>query len=512
MHNRQTSTYNTGNRITADELIALCNPISVNGTLPGRIGALCTDSRDVQEGDLFIAVRGVTYDGHDYIEEAAGRGAFVIIAMTEPVQHKNKPAWVQVQNTRRLLGPLAQAVYGDPAQKLKLIGVTGTNGKTTTATLIWQILNSAGYGPSLLSTVIRQVGGESLPSRLTTPDPIELASDMRRAVDAGSDVLVMEVSSHALDQERVSGVHFETALFMNLSHDHLDYHGSMESYLQAKKVLFDTLDQDATAIIYADDPVSTQMTADCTARVNRFGFSTESAVDTKCELIQSDANGMEIRVGDHVVRTPLVGRFNASNVAAASLACRTVGLGWDQIVEGVLHATGAPGRMERVVPTMAEGKHPTVIVDYAHTPDALYNVARTLYELKRKEDTLTLVFGCGGDRDRAKRPEMAKAAEKWADRIVVTSDNPRSESPESIIGDIMNGFNPDTKVRVEPDRKVAIEEAILQSDGRGVILIAGKGHETWQDVGGKRYPFDDRLVARQALEGRIEAKNRNGGV
>lgn len=491
--------------MTFDQLISLCEPTNVSGPEPDSIGALTQDSRKVREGSVFIAVRGFNVDGHMFIENAIDKGASTIIC--EKSFHIEKEVSVlEVENTRSLVGPLAQAFEGYPAKKLKVIGITGTNGKTTVATLTYQALRKLGAKPSLLGTVGKRIIDQEFKSRLTTSDPIELAADMAQMVEAGSTHLVMEVSSHALDQQRVAGIEFEVAAFTNLSHDHLDYHSDFKSYAESKKRLFNDLSPDAYAIINGDDDQAAFMTMDCPAQVIDFSF--KEAVSIECQVLSNTINGLVVRIGKTIIESPLVGLFNAYNLTEAFLICRALGYESKATAEALESATGAAGRLERVEGSGEHGS-PIVLVDYAHTPDALENVASTLASLKQENQTLHIVFGCGGNRDKAKRPKMAQIAEQYGDKVTVTSDNPRDEDPDAIIDEIMLGFeNPDAIERIT-DRKKAITSAILDGDAQTMILVAGKGHETYQEIKGERHDFDDRQVAREAL-GRRNSNSKNG--
>ncbi|WP_138431427.1 UDP-N-acetylmuramoyl-L-alanyl-D-glutamate--2,6-diaminopimelate ligase [Fodinibius saliphilus] len=492
--------------MTFNELISLCNPIDVSGPEPNTIGALTQDSRTVDKGDVFIAVRGFNVDGHIFIEDAVANGASIIIC--EESYYTDKEVCVlEVENTRSLLGKLAQAFEGNPAEQLTIIGITGTNGKTTVATLVFQILQQFGARPSLLGTVSKRIGDQELRSLLTTADPIELAADMAKMVEANSTHLVMEVSSHALDQERVAGVHFDVGVFTNLSHDHLDYHDDLKSYAVSKKKLFDSLDDDAWAIINGDDDKAAFIAMDCSANVVDFSFN--KALDVECQILSNSIEGLVIRIGNQIIETPLVGAFNAYNIVEAFLICDTIGYQKEAIADILKTATGAAGRLERI--QQADNRDiPVVFVDYAHTPDALENVVKTLADLKQENQTLHTIFGCGGDRDKTKRPKMAKVAEKYSDKVTVTSDNPRSEDPDEIIDEVMVGFESPERIDRITDRGDAIIKAIEDGDRHTMILIAGKGHETYQEIQGHRHDFDDRAIARKALASKNPNDNSGG--
>lgn len=485
--------------MTFKKIIEFCNPTAVSGTAPDTLGKLRQDSRAVESGDIFIAVKGYRSDGHDFIGQAVENGASLIIT-EQNVELKSDIAVLQVKNTRKLLGPLSQVMAGYPAQKLNVIGISGTNGKTTVATLIWQILTKMEKNASMFGTVEKRINKQLLESMLTTADPIELADDMKRAVESGSEYLVMEVSSHALHQHRVDGIPFDVAVFTNLSHDHLDYHSTMDEYASSKKILFNSLDSSSSAITNLDDSRGEWIVNSTPAKVMSFSFEKKGIINAS--LLKSNAKGLKILVDDVEVNTPLVGKFNAYNVVESLLACICLGLDGKKVAETLSSCKGAPGRLERVNSPDEMDEEPIILVDYAHTPNALENVLTTLKEIKRKNQKLTVVFGCGGDRDRSKRPEMAAIAESHADKIYVTSDNPRTEDPGAIIDEILEGFSSRENVTAITPRREAIFKAILESKRKEIVLIAGKGHETYQEINGKRIHFDDREIAREALNKR----------
>ncbi|MCC5914755.1 MAG: UDP-N-acetylmuramoyl-L-alanyl-D-glutamate--2,6-diaminopimelate ligase [Balneolaceae bacterium] len=481
----------------SSELITFCDPISVQGVLPGDVKFLRLDSRAVKPGDVFIAVSGTKTDGHNYISSAIENGAAAVI-VEKDIEHNSNVALLKVADTRSLLAPLAQRFAGDPAKKLRIIGITGTNGKTTVATLVYQTLRGLQRKCALLGTVTKIINDRKIESLLTTSDPIELANDMQQMVEAGCEFLVMEVSSHALVQKRVHSIPFEVAAFTNLSHDHLDYHESMEGYASAKQILFNELDRTSWAVVNADAPYSDFMVKNTEAK--RLDFSFEGKGLFQAIIWTMSPQGSLIEVEGIEFNTPLTGRFNAVNVVQALLICTALGFDGKKAGEQIEKAPGAEGRMEKVNPDRGGKDQPVIIVDYAHTPDALKNVASTLAEVKEKNQKLTILFGCGGDRDRKKRPEMAAIAEEFGDLIYVTSDNPRTEDPESIIREIEEGFSKSAAYHSITDRKEAIRKSILESDIKTIILIAGKGHETYQEINGERIHFDDREVAREVLD------------
>ena len=484
--------------MTFAQLIKLCNPLHISSNkFEGEFNDLTMDSRQVKSGSVFIAIRGTQVDGHMFIEDAISRGARVIICEESYYTEDKNICVVEVENTTAILGKLAQAFEGNPAESLKIIGITGTNGKTTTATLVYQVLQTCGKKASLLGTVNKRILDEVLDSRLTTSDSIELAKDMRKMVDAGSEFLVMEVSSHALHQRRVGGIDFKVGAFTNLSHDHLDYHNTINEYFEAKKLLFDQLSEHSAAVINADDPYGNSIISDCNATKWMLSFKNGSA-----SIHTNDSEGIDISVRGERIKSPLVGTFNAYNIGEAYLICYALGLNPREISKALSKAKGAAGRLEPVL-TESDGI-PKVLVDYAHTPDALQNVLATLHAVKQPTQRLFAVFGAGGDRDTTKRPKMAEVAETFADQIIVTSDNPRSENPDLIIADILEGFKNLDNVKSITNRREAIGYAIKAARPDDLVLIAGKGHETYQEVKGERYPFDDREVARSFLQTKAE--------
>ncbi len=480
------------------ELIALVNPLDVtNKKITVELTGVHQDSRLVTKGSVFIAVRGTEVDGHMFLEDAIARGANVLICEESYYTDAPDVCVMEVENTRTILGKIAQKFVGDPGKKLNIVGITGTNGKTTIATLVYQVLCKVGKKASLLGTVSKRILEEEIDSSLTTSDPIELANDMKAMIDAGSEFLIMEVSSHALSQERVNGLEFKVAAFSNLSHDHLDYHHTVDEYAAAKKLLFDHLPATSTAIVNVDDARGHYMVQDTKAAINEFSFKTEHN-----HILQNTSEGLSLVVDGVNIQSPLVGDFNAYNVAQAFMICKSLNIPALDAAKALQTSSGASGRMETVV--VDDGELPKVIVDYAHTPDALQNVLATLHNLRFKNSKLHCVFGAGGDRDPTKRPEMARAASKYADNIVVTSDNPRFENPDLIIQDILKGFESMENVTIESDRKVAIEFAVKNASVKDIVLIAGKGHEDYQDIRGTKHPFNDYEIAEAALQQKKE--------
>ncbi len=446
------------------------------------VADLAYDSRQVQPGTLFFCVPGATTDGHLHAEDAEAAGAVALVVERETAVDIPQ---IVVDSTRAAMGPLADRFFGEPSARLKILAVTGTNGKTTTAYLQHAILTADSGSSGLLGTIERRVGGAVESTSRTTMEAIDLHRDLRRMVDAGDAACAMEVSSHALEQERVGGVRFAAAAFTNLTRDHLDYHGDMEAYFAAKARLFDGR---CPAAANADDPYGQRLAVDV-----RFAIDAEA--DVRAEQVELGADGTRFRLvspwGTTEIATRLVGRFNVENALAAAASAGLAGVPLETIASGLAALDGVPGRMQVV----SDGSPCSVIVDYAHTPDALASVLRAVRPLA--EGRLTIVFGCGGDRDRGKRPEMARVACELADRIIVTSDNPRSEDPEAIVAEILIGAG--RGVECELDRATAIRRAIADAQPGDVVVIAGKGHEQGQETHGVVTPFDDADVAREAL-------------
>jgi UDP-N-acetylmuramoyl-L-alanyl-D-glutamate--2,6-diaminopimelate ligase len=458
------------------------------------VGHLTADSREGAPDGAFVAVRGTEADGHDYIDDAVENGARLVVCEAVPEAASDRfPAtiFVRVRDTRKALAEMAAALYNDPADALRMVGVTGTNGKTTVAFLLHHLLTALGSTTGLVSTIEVRTGGATVDAALTTPGPVALQRTLRRMVDDGCTACAMEVSSHALDQARVYGIDYEVGVFTNLTTDHLDYHGTPRAYRQAKKTLFDGLGPDATALYNADDEAGPAMVADTAATPVSFGR--EQAADIPVEIRENRVDGLRLVVDGRERSVRLAGRFNAYNVAAAYGAGRALGHDAEAVLDALAEAPPVPGRFEQVD---VEGG-PTVIVDYAHTPDALDRLLQAVRSMVPPGTTLWCVFGCGGDRDATKRRTMGSIAEQRADRVVVTSDNPRTEEPESILNDIRRGVSRPAEMHWIVDREAAIRTAAEEAGPDDVVVIAGKGHETHQVIGTEQHPFDDRTIARQ---------------
>lgn len=461
-----------------------------------EVSSLTDDSRQVGPGACFVAVRGAEADGHAYIPQAVQAGAAAIIC-EDPATVPPDLACAVVGRMRHAVGPLGQAFHGWPARKLITVGVTGTNGKTTMTWVLKQMLEHAGLSAALLGTVVYQTGGPDRAASTTTPGPLVLAAMMAEMVAAGRTHLVMEVSSHALDQDRIGGVDFQVGVMTNVTGDHLDYHGTHEAYLAAKLKLFERLLPTATAVINRDDGTGDRFAGATSGQVIWYGLSGAADVSARIDTIDIQGARFTIVAGDASVAatTPLIGRHNIYNCLAAIGAARALDISLEEIAGALAGVTNVPGRLQRV----ESGKSFEVFVDYAHTDDALANVLSALRPVT--QGRLIVLFGCGGDRDRTKRPRMAKVAQDLADQVFVTSDNPRTEDPDAIIAEIVAGFDGDGLARsvILPDRREAIAAAIGYALPDDVVLIAGKGHETYQIVGKQRLAFDDVAVAADVL-------------
>jgi UDP-N-acetylmuramoyl-L-alanyl-D-glutamate--2,6-diaminopimelate ligase len=483
------------------ELLAKVPSLSGEGAADPVVSALADDSRRAGPGTLFVARGGSKGDGGAFIQDAVTRGAVaVVVGPGVPV-----PAGVavaRVANPGAVTAEIAHAFHGFPARHLKVAGVTGTNGKTTIAFLLQQCMAAAGRKFGLVGTVLTDDGRQRLSSELTTPGAIELAGLLARMRDNGCTGVSMETSSHALDQGRVAGIEFAVATFTNLSGDHLDYHGTMESYADAKARLFEGLSNGAWAVVNADDPAHRRMLRDCRARVVRCGFAGGEALDAEVAVLEARLGSMRVRLqgpwGELQARLPMMGRHNGMNALQAVAASWALGVERGALEQAMAGAKAPPGRLEPVTDPDAPF---AVMVDYAHTDDALLNVLRAVRPALPQGGRLIVVFGCGGDRDRTKRPRMARVACEFADAIVITSDNPRTEDPEAIIAEIGTGVPPHRADRVTcvTDRREAIHHAVQMARPGDAVVIAGKGHEDYQIVGTVKRSFDDREVAREAL-------------
>ncbi len=465
--------------------------------LDTQITDITSDSRSVSTGSLFIAINGHTVDGHKFIESAIEKGAVAVLYSDDAYTKRitdGKAVPLKVESSWEASIQVSANFFRHPDREITVVGVTGTNGKTTIATLLYRLFSKLGYRCGLLSTIANYVGEEKFPTANTTADPITLRRLMRRMADTGCQYCFMEVSSHALEQGRVRGLDFTGAIFTNLTHDHLDYHKTFSEYIRCKKILFDTLPSSAFALINADDRNGKIMVQNTKAKVMEYGLN--HLVDFKAAIIEKSLEGSLLRINSDEVWTRFIGRHNAYNIAAVYGTALLLGANKDEVLKEISLLEPVSGRME----ILRGGDSLTVVVDYAHTPDALENVMRTLKEVS-PSSPLTALFGCGGDRDRTKRPEMAEAVARYADRIIITSDNPRSEDPVAIINDVEKGIPQDKKsiTLSITDRAEAIRTAIKTAPKGGIILLAGKGHEDYQIINGVKTHFDDKEQACNAL-------------
>ena len=470
--------------------------ISITGDAECDIKGVNIDSRKVADGHLFIAMRGTQVDGHKFIPKAEELGAAAILCEQLPEERKQGVTYVQVADTEDVVGQVATTFYGNPTSKLKLVGVTGTNGKTTIATLLYNMFRKMGHKCGLLSTVCNYVEGEAYPTDHTTPDPIELNELLGKMVDAGCEYAFMECSSHAIAQKRIGGLTFAGGIFTNLTRDHLDYHKTLENYRDAKKKYFDDMPKNAFAITNADDKNGMVMVQNTKATVKTYSIRTMA--DFHAKIIECHFEGMYLDVNGKEVGVQFIGKFNVSNLLAVYGAAVMLGKDPEDILVTLSTLKSVAGRLEPI--RSAEGV--TALVDYAHTPDALENVLNAIHEvMEGKSGKIITVCGAGGNRDKGKRPLMAQEAVKQSDRVIITSDNPRFEEPQDIINDMLAGLNAQQMKSVISivDRREAIKTAVMMAEKGDVILIAGKGHEDYQDVKGTKHHFDDREEVRKAF-------------
>ncbi len=455
------------------------------------------DSRKVKPGSLFLAMKGAVSDGHQFIEAAISNGALAIVCEVMPAQLQEGIVYVQVENSAVATGWIAANFFEQPSDRMKLIGVTGTNGKTTIATLLYKLFTALGYKCGLISTVDNHIGDIVVPATHTTPDAISLNQLLKQMADASCTHVFMEVSSHALHQHRVTGLRFAGGLFSNISHDHLDYHQTFDEYIRVKKSFFDSLPASSFAISNADDKRGLVMVQNTNA--SRYMYSLKTLADFKGKIIENSLSGLVMTVNDQEVHFRLIGEFNAYNLLAVYAAGVCLGEDKQEILRCLSVLTGAEGRFDYLV---SPKDRLIAIVDYAHTPDALLNVLATIKKLKKGFEQVITVVGCGGDRDRTKRPIMAEAACEHSDKAIFTSDNPRSEDPEQIIRDMEEGLLPAAKRKYIAlvDRKEAIKTAISMARPEDIILVAGKGHEKYQEIKGVRKHFDDKEVVKEMFE------------
>ncbi|TKG92340.1 UDP-N-acetylmuramoyl-L-alanyl-D-glutamate--2,6-diaminopimelate ligase [Puteibacter caeruleilacunae] len=457
------------------------------------ISSIEIDSRRVQQGSLFVALRGTQVDGHNYIGSALEKGAVAVVCEEIPEGIADNVSIVKVAKSEEVLGMLVSEFYDNPSETLKVVGVTGTNGKTTVATLLYQLFTSLGYKVGLLSTIENRIANQVVQSTHTTPDAIAIGKLMKEMVDAGCEYCFMEVSSHAIHQRRIKGIDFDGGIFTNLTHDHLDYHNTFKEYLTAKKVFFDELPSYAFALTNVDDKNGGVMLQNTDA--SKKSYSLRALADFNAKVLESHFDGVLVEVDGTEVWSQFAGLYNVYNLLSVYATAVLLGQPKDEVLQHISRLQTVAGRFE----TIKSGAGRFAIVDYAHTPDALKNVLEGIAELRTGNETLFTVVGAGGDRDKTKRPEMAAIAAEYSDRLILTSDNPRSEDPEDIINDMLQGVEAHLKNRVVSivNRREAIRTACMMANPGDIILIAGKGHETYQEVKGVRHHFDDREIVRE---------------
>jgi len=476
-----------------EEILKGINVVETKGDINKDITGIHMDSRKIMSGDLFVAVKGTQVDGHAYIEKASEKGAIAIVCETLPEHLESNITYIQVADTEECVGKLATTFYGNPTEKLELIGVTGTNGKTTIATLLYNMFRKFGYKVGLISTVCNYIDEEAIPTEHTTPDPITLNKLLGRMADEGCKYAFMEVSSHSVAQKRIGGLKFAGGIFTNLTRDHLDYHQTVDNYLKAKKTFFDNLPKSAFALTNLDDKNGMVMVQNTKAKVCT--YSLRNICDFKGKVLEDGFEGMLLDINNIEVNVQFIGRFNASNLLAVYGTACLLGKKPEDVLLALSVLQPVSGRFDAI----RSPKGYNAIVDYAHTPDALVNVLNTIQEVLNGRGNIITVVGAGGNRDKGKRPIMAQEAVKQSDKVIITSDNPRFEEPQNIINDMLAGLSKEDmrKVISIVDRKEAIKTACMLAQVGDAILVAGKGHENYQDIKGVKYHFDDKEIIRE---------------
>jgi UDP-N-acetylmuramoyl-L-alanyl-D-glutamate--2,6-diaminopimelate ligase len=470
---------------------------SVKGSTNIDVTSLQIDSRKISNGCCFIAVQGTATDGHVFIEKAIQNGAVVIVCEVLPAVLKENVTYIEVESSAAAAGLMSHNFYGEPSVKIKLVGVTGTNGKTTIATLLFKLFSGLNYKCGLISTVQNQIAGTIITATHTTPDAISLNALLKQMVEEGCEYVFMEVSSHAIHQHRITGLQFAGALFSNITHDHLDYHKTFDEYIRVKKMWFDNLPSSAFAISNADDKRGAVMLQNTTAK--KYFYSLKTMADFKGKILDNGLTGLHLTINDIEVHFKLIGEFNAYNLLAVYGAAICLGEEKNEVLQILSSLDGAEGRFDYMI---SANQKLIGIVDYAHTPDALLNVLATIKKLRKGIEQVITVVGCGGDRDKTKRPVMAEVACEYSDKVILTSDNPRSEDPLEILKDMEAGVNVAAKKKVISiaDRREAIKTAVSLAQKEDIVLIAGKGHEKYQDIKGVKYDFDDKKVLNEMFE------------
>ncbi len=472
------------------DILAGVDMIEIRGDLSVPVRKIQFDSRQVEAGDLFVAVKGSHVDGHQFIEKALEKGAIAVVCEDIPENFSSRAVWIRIEGTQLAFGKIAAAFYNHPSANLKVVGVTGTNGKTTIATLLYKTFTLLGYKVGLISTIKYYVGAEEFHATHTTPDALQIQELMARMVEAGCDYCFMEVSSHAIDQDRISGIEFDGAIFTNLTHDHLDYHKTFAEYLKAKKKFFDQLPETAFALTNADDKNGMVMLQN--TKASKQTYSLRSLANFHCKVLEKHFDGMLLSVDGQEIWTHFTGIFNASNLMAVMGAAILLGVDRNEVYRILSELRPVSGRFEII--RSPEGKY--AVVDYAHTPDAIQNVLTGIAEIRSGNEQVITVVGAGGDRDKTKRPLMAQEAVRQSDRVILTSDNPRSEEPEQILADMEAGLDAFQKNKVLSivNRREAIKTACMLARPGDIILVAGKGHEDYQEIKGVKHHFDDKEV------------------
>lgn len=471
-----------------EELLSGITVVERKGAAVSKVSGVESDSRQVKPGYLFVAVRGASVDGHTFIPQAMAQGAKVIVCEEFPTELNGEVSYIKVDDSAVAFGMLASAWYGNPSRELTLVGVTGTNGKTTTATLLYEMFRSLGYKAGLLSTVCNYIDTVKVPATHTTPDPLHLHRLLREMVDAGCQYAFMEVSSHSAAQHRIAGLDFDGAIFTNLTRDHIDYHKTVEAYLKAKKSFFDGLPEGSFALTNIDDKSGLVMLQN--TRAEKHTYSLRTMADFKARIIESRIDGMTLEINGKTVEVMFVGKFNAYNLLAVYGATCLLGQNPDEVLRKMSLLVPVAGRFQ----TLHSSRGYTVIVDYAHTPDALNNVLTSIREVLGNRGNIITVVGAGGNRDKGKRPMMAREAVNLSDRVILTSDNPRFENPNDILNDMLAGLDAEQrrKTLTQVDRREAIRTATQFANPGDVILVAGKGHEDYQEIEGVKHHFDDK--------------------
>jgi len=477
------------------DILADVSILEISGDKEVLINKITFNSRDIERGDLFVAISGTRVDGHKYIYAAIEKGATVVVCESFPETQPEEITFIKVENSAKALGLIASAYYDHPSRKLKIIGITGTNGKTTTVFLLYKLFKSLGYEAGMLSTIENRIGNTIVKSTHTTADAIQINRNIVDMADAGCDYCFMEISSHAIDQERISGLQIHGVIFSNITLDHLDYHATFDNYIKAKKKLFDELPKEAFALVNSDDKHAGVMLQN--TKATKLTYSLKNVSDFKGKILENLFEGLQIRIDKNDVWTKLVGTFNAYNLMAVYATAIIDGQNRDEVLLNISKLDPVEGRFQ----VIHNNSGITAIVDYAHTPDALNNVLQTINNVRQGNEHLLTIVGAGGNRDKTKRPQLAQIACKYSDRVILTSDNPRNENPDDIIQEMEKGLDNENKRKTVKitNRREAIKTASMISVKGDIILVAGKGHETYQEINGVRHHFDDREILMECL-------------